>query len=363
MGHKHFEQLQMQDVGDLDEQLSTKADVEHAHAQFSGIPYRVTVPAGSTTPTLNHQLNTTDVEVAVYDTATGVQVGIPSRRVDADNVQLTFSEAPTVGQYRAIIASSVGTGGSFEGGIGQHAFTHAAEGADPVTPASIGAAIATHTHSTYAAATHNHDSTYQPAGSYAAASHTHTGVYQPAGSYSLSSHTHQGLAPNGGTSNQALTKLSNGDYDYGWRDIPGRVGATALKPFPPVNGTPYVKSSGLPTPQNRMPIDATQGTHYRFDLVMTAAGGGNVLDMYVEKPTNPVPGQTILFEVRNTHATLPGVLYLLPDNGYSIGDQHSPNLELKTQDYIVVMYDERGDGGIGQWRILSWAKGFSIPYV
>lgn len=63
------------------------------------------------------------------------------------------------------------------GNYPSHASTHASGGSDPITPASIGAAAASHTHSEYAASDHNHDSVYAAkvhTHDYAAADHTHT---------------------------------------------------------------------------------------------------------------------------------------------------------------------------------------------
>lgn len=63
------------------------------------------------------------------------------------------------------------------GNYPSHASTHASGGSDPITPASIGAAAASHTHSEYAASDHNHDSVYAAkvhTHDYAASNHTHT---------------------------------------------------------------------------------------------------------------------------------------------------------------------------------------------
>lgn len=76
------------------------------------------------------------------------------------------------------------------GNYPSHASTHASGGSDPITPASIGAAAADHTHSEYAASDHNHDSAYAAkthTHDYAAANHTHTPDSLGAAS---SSHTH-----------------------------------------------------------------------------------------------------------------------------------------------------------------------------
>ena len=76
------------------------------------------------------------------------------------------------------------------GNYPSHASTHASGGSDPITPASIGAAAASHTHSEYAASDHNHDSVYAAkvhTHDYAASNHTHTPASIGA---AAASHTH-----------------------------------------------------------------------------------------------------------------------------------------------------------------------------
>lgn len=51
--------------------------------------------------------------------------------------------------------------------MGTHADTHAAQGPDPISPDSIGAAPSGHTHNGYASSNHDHDL------SYASINHTH----------------------------------------------------------------------------------------------------------------------------------------------------------------------------------------------
>jgi hypothetical protein len=67
------------------------------------------VPAGSTTPTITHNLGTTAVAVVVQEVATGLIVEVAAETVDSggtvsnNNVRLTFLTAPTSGQYRYTI--------------------------------------------------------------------------------------------------------------------------------------------------------------------------------------------------------------------------------------------------------------------
>lgn len=140
----------------------------------------------------------------------------------------------------------------------EHASTHAVGGSDPITPGSIGAAAANHTHD-YAASDHTHTPAQigasaavhghaisdvtglqtaldgkQPAGSYAPAEHAHsiadvTGLQlaldnkQAAGSYAAESHTHtpasigaaasvSKITLSGGTVN--LTIVDNTEYRF-----------------------------------------------------------------------------------------------------------------------------------------------------
>ncbi|GJF04977.1 hypothetical protein [Pseudonocardia sp. D17] len=67
------------------------------------------VPSGSVTPSIVHNLGTTDVTVWVREVATGIWTPVANETLDVNTVRLTFSTAPTSGQYRYIIA----TGGSY----------------------------------------------------------------------------------------------------------------------------------------------------------------------------------------------------------------------------------------------------------
>ena len=80
------------------------------------------------------------------------------------------------------------------GNYPSHASTHASGGSDPITPSSIGAATASHTHSEYAASDHNHDSVYAAkvhTHDYASSNHTHTPESIGA---AAASHTHSEYA-------------------------------------------------------------------------------------------------------------------------------------------------------------------------
>lgn len=65
--------------------------------------YKATVPSGSTTAVITHNLNTTDVLVEVYEVSSGDTVYCDVTRADADTVNLGFSVAPTSSQYKVVI--------------------------------------------------------------------------------------------------------------------------------------------------------------------------------------------------------------------------------------------------------------------
>src|SRR3954463_15374129 len=77
------------------------------------------VPAGSTTPTITHTLGTTDISVQVREVSTGLLVPIAAEALTNNTVRLTFSTAPTSGQYRYLVLSAGGAGG-IAGGVGAH---------------------------------------------------------------------------------------------------------------------------------------------------------------------------------------------------------------------------------------------------
>ncbi|MCB4862544.1 hypothetical protein K7W03_23415 [Sphingobium sp. PNB] len=67
---------------------------------------------GSTTSfTINHNFNTSDVAVEVFEVATGLTIFPTVRRTDEDNVVISFKAewTPTLNQYRYIIRASIET--------------------------------------------------------------------------------------------------------------------------------------------------------------------------------------------------------------------------------------------------------------
>lgn len=60
--------------------------------------YTGSIPAGTTTPTITHNLGSTNISVVVRD-STGVEKVTANQATNENNVQLTFSVAPTAGQY------------------------------------------------------------------------------------------------------------------------------------------------------------------------------------------------------------------------------------------------------------------------
>lgn len=70
------------------------------------VPYTGTVPAGSTTPTITHNLGTLNVDVTVWD-ASGNEVVVPNQRATTNTVVLTFTTAPTSNQYTVMVSAGV----------------------------------------------------------------------------------------------------------------------------------------------------------------------------------------------------------------------------------------------------------------
>lgn len=99
------------------------------------------------------------------------------------------------------------------GNYPSHASTHASGGSDPITPASIGAAAASHTHSEYAASDHNHDSAY------AAKTHTHD--------YAASNHTHTPASIGAAAADHTHTPASIGAAAASHTHAPADIGAAA----------------------------------------------------------------------------------------------------------------------------------------
>ena len=109
------------------------------------------------------------------------------------------------------------------GNYPSHASTHASRGSDPITPSSIGAAAANHTHSEYAASDHNHDSVYAAkvhTHDYAAADHTHTPESIGA---ATADHTHAPSEIGAATADHTHTPASIGAMGIGTDN--GAVGA------------------------------------------------------------------------------------------------------------------------------------------
>ena len=70
--------------------------------------YKAVVPSGSTTATVNHNLNTHDVLVQVYEISTGITVYADVTRTPLNPNQITigFSVAPSANQYQVIVIAA-----------------------------------------------------------------------------------------------------------------------------------------------------------------------------------------------------------------------------------------------------------------
>lgn len=66
--------------------------------------YAIDVPSGSTTATITHNLGSYDVQVGVFEIATGrTDVEVDVTRPTVNTVQLGFATAPTASQYRVTV--------------------------------------------------------------------------------------------------------------------------------------------------------------------------------------------------------------------------------------------------------------------
>lgn len=72
--------------------------------------YTGTVPSGSTSAVVTHNLNTTAIMVTVRDTS-GNEVIVPNQATTANTATLLFTTAPTSGQYTVRIEGGLSAGG------------------------------------------------------------------------------------------------------------------------------------------------------------------------------------------------------------------------------------------------------------
>jgi hypothetical protein len=59
---------------------------------------------GATASVLTHNLNTLDVDISVYEVATGDEVGVDKQRTSVNTVTIGFTTAPAAGSHRAVIS-------------------------------------------------------------------------------------------------------------------------------------------------------------------------------------------------------------------------------------------------------------------
>lgn len=101
-------------ISRLQGSLDPSAALDYASKQYVdtrlvGI-YTGTVPSGSTTAVVTHNLNTTAVMVTVRDTS-GNEVIVPNQATSVNAVTLTFTTAPTSGQYTIRVEGGLSAGG------------------------------------------------------------------------------------------------------------------------------------------------------------------------------------------------------------------------------------------------------------
>jgi hypothetical protein len=85
----------------------------------TNIRYVATVPSGSASVAIVHNLGSNDVMVEVYENSTGFTIYCGVRRINSNTITLTFDEAPALNQYKVVVfypPASVGTGGGGGGG-------------------------------------------------------------------------------------------------------------------------------------------------------------------------------------------------------------------------------------------------------
>ncbi|QLF83410.1 hypothetical protein SEA_NICEHOUSE_197 [Rhodococcus phage NiceHouse] len=85
-------------LGIIADGSSTRIDTAVVARKFVGA-----VPAGATTATITHNLNTVDVTVAVHEVSSGDIVLVGASASGANTVALDFGTAPTSNQYRVIV--------------------------------------------------------------------------------------------------------------------------------------------------------------------------------------------------------------------------------------------------------------------
>lgn len=101
---------------------SAPAGVTWATGQVVG-GYATTIGDGTATSfTITHDLNTLDVMVGIWESATGIEVNCDKARTGPNTVVLTFAVAPGINAYRVAVFGSgnlvTGSGGGGSGGSG-----------------------------------------------------------------------------------------------------------------------------------------------------------------------------------------------------------------------------------------------------
>jgi hypothetical protein len=86
------------------------ASKQYVDTRLVGI-YNGTVPSGSTTAVVTHNLNTTAIMVTVRDATTGDEIIVPNQATSANTATLLFTTAPTSGQYNVRVEGGLSAGG------------------------------------------------------------------------------------------------------------------------------------------------------------------------------------------------------------------------------------------------------------
>lgn len=242
--------IAMADVSGLAAALAGKSDTSHTHAGYAPLTHQHTVAdiTATGTPSATTYLrgdgqwfslsNPTQAE-AEAGTATSLRLWT-AQRVS----QAIAALSPVKGTDPRLSDARTPT---------QHATTHASGGTDPVSPASIGAATATHNHDTvYAPLVHSHD--HGTLTGLADDDHPqyHTDARGDA-RYSLLGHTHAAQAADWNTLINKPATFAPSAHSHAIGDLPVATSGT-------VSATQLVRADDFRLSNNRIP-SPHRGTH------------------------------------------------------------------------------------------------------
>lgn len=232
--------------------------------------------------------------------------------------------------------------------VPKHAATHATAGYDPIAPADIGAAAASHAHSgadiTSGTVAIGRLPTGTSGTTVALGNHVHAAADVTSGTFDIA------RIPTGtsgttvafGNHTHAAGDVTSGTFAIG-RIPTGTSSSTvaigndtrlSVKPYPPVTLTDAATVA----------VDASLGTHFRWTGTTTRIMGN---------PTNPVDGQVITFELKASSGT-PNHTW---SSAYAFGSDVTGTTALvagKT-DYVQFVYAS----SVSKWQCIGYVKGYT----